>query len=328
MAPKIIYHKPVRDRISKRDSTTAFLREMGRIPLLTRDQEVELGQQIQAMMHLLSAKAKLQQTLGYEPTEAQLAESVLLRPTTIRSVLHQGHRAREKMIEANLRLVVSIARRYQYRGMELQDLIQEGAIGLKIAAERFDPKRGRRFSTMAYYWIWQAVTRALRTQRRMIRIPVYLEEKLDSLKKTRQRLSQQLRRTPTIEELAPALELSSQQLQELLLIMQPPASLDEVYGLSERTPLIELLAADGPTPADAAEQRDVQERVLKLLELLSERQREVMMWRYGLLGEDPLTLDEVGKRFGTSKQRIKQLEDRAMEKLRQHQDRVAELVPV
>ena len=188
------------------DMVRTYLREIGRVPLLTREQEIVYGKQVQQMMSLLEAKSDLVKKLRREPTLKEWAEQVQKSEAELNEALRAGQRSKRHMIEANLRLVVAIAKKYQKRNMEFLDLIQEGTMGLERGVEKFDPTRGYKFSTYAYWWIRQAITRAIAEKARTIRLPIHITERLNKIKKARQQLSQQLGRTPTLIDILTALE--------------------------------------------------------------------------------------------------------------------------
>lgn len=299
------------------DSIASYLREIGRVPLLTREQEIVYGKQVQQMVRLLEVKETLTKKLCYEPTSAEWALHVRLSEARLKDILQQGQRAKQKMIEANLRLVVSLATRYQKRGLEILDLIQEGSLGLHRAVEKFDPTRGYKFSTYAYWWIKQSMTRAIATQSRTIRLPSHITEKLNKIKKVQQQLSQKLGRIPKISELAEALELSSDQLREYLTWKQQTISLNLKVGNDKNTELAELLEDTNETPSDFVLASSLPIEVERLIAKLTPQQQEILTLRFGLADEPPLTLAKISDRFNLSRERIRQIEQKALKKLRQ-----------
>ncbi|HTL89897.1 MAG TPA: sigma-70 family RNA polymerase sigma factor, partial [Leptolyngbya sp.] len=230
------------------DMVRTYLHEIGRVPMLTHEQEILYGKQVQQMMTLQEKKEKLAKKLGHEPTQQEFSDHVHLSDSELTGILQRGRRAKQKMIEANLRLVVSIAKKYQKRNLEFLDLIQEGSLGLERGVEKFDPTRGYKFSTYAYWWIRQAITRAIAQQARTIRLPIHITEKLNKIKRVQRELAQSLGRSATAAEIASELELEPEQIREFLLMSRQPVSLDLRVGDNQDTELQELLEDDGPSP--------------------------------------------------------------------------------
>ena len=239
--------RPVR----RTDSVRAYLHEIGRVPLLTRAEEVLYGKQVQQLNELQALHHQLTDQ-GHPPTPAEWAAAAGLSQTELEQDLQGGQQAIQTMMTANLRLVVSVAKKYQNRNLELLDLIQEGTLGLKRAVEKFDPARGFRFSTYAYWWIRQAITRAVAHQSRAIRLPVHVTEQLNKIKKTRRVLSQQYGYSPTLDDIAQAMDLEPDQVHTYLMMARKPMSLDLLVGESQDTELQELLPAEGPLPEQYA----------------------------------------------------------------------------
>jgi RNA polymerase nonessential primary-like sigma factor len=302
-------------RESQPDSVRAYLNEIGRYPLLTPEQEVELGQRVQAMMNLLEKKAELEHQLGREVSAAELAADLMIPQVELQRILQQGHRAKQKMVEANLRLVVNVAKNYRYRGVEFMDLVQEGSFGLQRGIEKFEPTRGHRLSTYIFWWITQSITRAIAEKSRPIRLPVHIHEKLNKIKKVRQQLSQKLGRNPTCDEIGAVINLPSAKIRETLEYGRPTRSLDEYVGDAEEVTLLELLEADGITPEDYVEQLLMRGQLVDLLSQLSDRQQEVLCLRYGLVDGISRTLAAVGDEMGVTRERVRQVETKALQRL-------------
>ena len=233
------------------DPLRSYLRDIGRVPLLSHEQEITLGRQVQELMALEDMREELKmRSGGSDPSQQELAAAAGLRPEVLRKRLHAGRRAKERMVAANLRLVVSVAKKYTKRNMELLDLIQEGTIGLVRGVEKFDPTLGYKFSTYAYWLIRQGITRAIAEKSRTIRLPIHITEMLNKLKKGQLELSQELGRTPTLSELAVAVELPEEEVKYLLRRARQPVSLETKVGDGEDTELLDLLAGDDLLPAD------------------------------------------------------------------------------
>ena len=308
------------------DMVRTYLREIGRVPLLTREQEIVYGKQVQQMMSLLEAKSDLEKKLRREPTLKEWAEQVQKSEAELNEALRAGQRSKQKMIEANLRLVVAIAKKYQKRNMEFLDLIQEGTMGLERGVEKFDPIRGYKFSTYAYWWIRQAITRAIAQQARTIRLPIHITEKLNKIKKVQRELAQQLGRSPTAAEIAKELELEPAQIREYLNLARQPVSLDIRVGDNQDTELQDLLEDDGPSPEHFMTQESLRQDLDNLLAELTPQQREVVNLRFGLEDGNELSLAKVGERLHLSRERVRQLEHQALAHLRRRRSNVQEYV--
>ena len=301
------------------DLTRTYLHEISRVPLLTQEQEIVLGKQVQKMMTLLTQKEQLEKKLGLEPTLKQWANAVGLSTDELNQVLRQGKQAKKKMIEANLRLVVSVAKKYQQRNLEFLDLIQEGSIGLKRGVEKFTPSRGYRFSTYAYWWIRQAITRAIYQQSRTIRLPIHVTEKLNKIKKTQRELSQKLGRIATISEVADELDLKLDVIRQCLKVNRQPLSLDLQVGEDGETELSQIIKDELTTsPGDYATQNLMRQDVRAMLQELKPKEREVLYLRFGLEDGEEWSLAKIGVRLNLSRERIRQLESKALARLRSH----------
>ncbi|MEH2440548.1 RNA polymerase sigma factor, RpoD/SigA family [Nostoc sp.] len=308
------------------DMVRTYLREIGRVPLLTREQEIVFGKQVQQMMTLIDAKEVLAKKLQREPDMSEWADVVQLSETEVQQTVAQGKRAKQKMIEANLRLVVAIAKKYQKRNMEFLDLIQEGTLGLERGVEKFDPMRGYKFSTYAYWWIRQAITRAIAQQGRTIRLPIHITEKLNKIKKVQRELAQTLGRSPTPAEIAKELELEPVQIREYLNMARQPVSLDVKVGDNQDTELQEMLEDGGPSPEYYTNQEFLRQDLNNLLAELTPQQREVLALRFGLEDGNEMSLAKVGERLNLSRERVRQLEHQALAHLRRRRANVQEYI--
>jgi RNA polymerase nonessential primary-like sigma factor len=299
------------------DLVRSYLRDIGRVPLLTHEQEITLGRQVQELMALEEQREELRLRAGGEdPTDAQLAEAAQLTPQQLKKRLRSGQRAKERMVAANLRLVVSVAKKYTKRNMELLDLIQEGTIGLVRGVEKFDPTRGYKFSTYAYWWIRQGITRAIAEKSRTIRLPIHITETLNKLKKGQRELSQELGRTPTVTELAEFVELPEEEVKDLLCRARQPVSLETKVGDGDDTELLDLLAADGTQPEELVDGECLRSDMRDLLDQLPELQGRVLKMRYGIGIEEPMSLSSIARELEMSRDRARSLERRAHEEMR------------
>ncbi|MAE37015.1 MAG: RNA polymerase sigma factor, RpoD/SigA family [Euryarchaeota archaeon] len=290
------------------DLVRSYLRDIGRVPLLTHEQEITLGRQVQELMDLESLEQEIESRDGERPSHDALAKASGLSALQLKRKLQHGRRAKERMVAANLRLVVSVAKKYTKRNMELLDLIQEGTIGLVRGVEKFDPTRGYKFSTYAYWWIRQGITRAIAEKSRTIRLPIHITEMLNKLKKGQRELSQDLGRTPTVTELAQFVELPEDDVKDLMCRARQPVSLEMKVGDGDDTELLELLAGDGDLPSDQVEEDCLKGDLRDLLHQLPHLQEQVLRMRYGMDGEDPMSLTGIGRILGMSRDRVRNLE--------------------
>ena len=290
------------------DLVRCYLRDIGRVPLLSHEQEITLGRQVQELMAIEELEREIADRDGVQPNNNELAVAAGLSPALLRRRLQTGRRAKERMVAANLRLVVSVAKKYTKRNMELLDLIQEGTIGLVRGVEKFDPTRGYKFSTYAYWWIRQGITRAIAEKSRTIRLPIHITESLNKLKKGQRELSQELGRTPTITELSEAVQLPEEEVKDLLCRARQPVSLETKVGDGDDTELLDLLAGDGELPGELVDGDCLKGDLRDLLEQLPELQRQVLKMRYGIEGGDPMSLTGIGRVLGISRDRVRNLE--------------------
>ena len=290
------------------DPIRMYLKEIGKVDLLTKEEEVDLAMKIEAG---LEATAKLEEA---EKNGEELSRRDKRRLTRIENV---GLEARSSLMEANLRLVVANAKRYIGRGLSLLDLIQEGNLGLIRAVEKFEYRRGYKFSTYATWWIRQAITRAIADQARTIRIPVHMVETINKLVRTQRALQQRLGRDPSAEEIAEEMDITPERVQEIQKIAQDPVSLETPIGEEEDSQLGDFIEDERAVdPAEAARFAMMQEQIREVLGTLGERERKVILLRFGLEDGHPRTLEEVGREFRVTRERIRQIESKTLSKLR------------
>lgn len=295
---------------------------------------------IQGFVHLIEVRDRLAAQLGHRPSlerwaatagipdvpelkrmmvegKRHWAEIAEMTVETIERIQTEGIEAKDHMIKANLRLVVSVAKKYQNRGLELLDLIQEGTLGLERAVEKFDPTRGYRFSTYAYWWIRQGITRAIATQSRTIRLPVHITEKLNKIKKAQRKISQEKGRTATIEDIAIELNMTAPQVRDVLLRVPRSVSLETKVGNEKDTELGDLLETPSISPEEMLMREALHRDLQQLLADLSSRERDVILMRFGLGDGHPYSLAEIGRALDLSRERVRQIEAKALQKLRQ-----------
>ncbi|WP_250123131.1 RNA polymerase sigma factor SigC [Chroococcidiopsis sp. CCMEE 29] len=294
---------------------------------------------IKNYINLIEVQERLTSVLGHRPSLERWADNAgitmsELKPSLskgkrrwaeiagltleeLEQIQSEGIRAKEHMIKANLRLVVSVAKKYQNRGLELLDLVQEGTLGLERAVEKFDPTKGYRFSTYAYWWIRQGITRAIATQSRTIRLPVHITEKLNKIKKAQRKIAQEKGRTPTIDDIAVELEMTPSQVREVLLRVPRSVSLETKVGKEKDTELGELLETDGISPEEVLMREALHRDLQNLLTDLTDRERDVILMRFGLGDGHSYSLAEIGRALDLSRERVRQIESKALQKLRQ-----------
>jgi RNA polymerase nonessential primary-like sigma factor len=306
------------------DIVRLYLQEIGRYSLLTPEQEISCARKVQMMVAIKQKQFELTQQLNRQPTDDELATSLAQTEAEVQSIRNQGELAQHNMVTANLRLVVSIAKKYQNSNLELLDLIQEGTLGLHRGIEKFDPNKGYKLSTYVYWWIRQSITRAISEKSRTIRLPIHIVEKLNKIKKVQQELSQSLGRKPTVKEIAQSLKLTPEQIREYLLFSKNPVSLEMRVGDERETELSELLPDESSTLDEQVDATLMLDNLSKLLEKLTPVQQKVITWRFGLEDDCELTLSQISSRLNLSRERIRQIQYQAMAILRRQQDDIKE----
>ena len=301
------------------DSVRSYLRDIGRIPLLEHDEEILLGRQVQRLMEIKTIKDELQ----LDDTK-DLSRVMDIPYKDLRKQIRDGEKAKDKMVTANLRLVVSVAKKYTKRNMDLLDIIQEGTIGLVRGVEKFDPGRGYKFSTYAYWWIRQGITRAIAEKSRAIRLPIHVTENLNKLKKAQRELSQINGQLPNVFELSEYLNLKVDEIKDLMCKARQPTSLEIKIGENRDTALIDLLEDKTQLPDMLLEQQFIKDDIRELIEELPEMQAAVISMRYGI-GEDilePMSMTAIGQVLNMSRDRVRTLEHKALKNLREESESV------
>jgi RNA polymerase primary sigma factor len=306
----------VPEGVSVEDPVRMYLKEIGKVPLLSAEEEIELAKKMEAGS-VATEKIQILKERIKETEDEQEKEEIQAEIKELQLDVDHGSDAKKRLAEANLRLVVSIAKRYVGRGMLFLDLIQEGNLGLIKAVEKFDYRKGYKFSTYATWWIRQAITRAIADQARTIRIPVHMVETINKLIRVSRQLLQELGREPSPEEIAKEMNMPVERVREILKISQEPVSLETPIGEEEDSHLGDFIKDDNvPVPADAAAFTLLKEQLEEVLGTLTEREQKVLTLRFGLEDGRARTLEEVGKEFNVTRERIRQIEAKALRKLR------------
>ncbi|MEH1842127.1 MAG: sigma-70 family RNA polymerase sigma factor [Nostoc sp.] len=298
------------------DLVRSYLKEIGRYPLLSKEEEVSYAKQVQSMIKLEQQARDLALRLGRKATSSELALWLNKTEKELRLIGFKGQKAKNCMLTANLRLVVSVAKKYKNPNMELLDLIQEGSLGLHKSVEKFDPTKGYRFSTYAYRWIQQAVGRAIVQKSRTICLPVNLSEKINKIKRTQKVLFHSLGRRPTSAEIGEVLNLSEQKIVECLKYSRHPVSLNLCLGEGEDIELVEILQADEAPLTEQIDQKLLRDNLENILSSLPDVQRQVLSLRYGIDSNKELTLDQVGEQLNICRERVRQIQNEAIRRLR------------
>ncbi|CCQ56650.1 MAG: RNA polymerase sigma factor SigC [Crocosphaera sp.] len=342
------------------DLVRLYLQDIGRVPLLTKEEEVSKSRQVQRYVELLEIRNQaaenddeimkqfvqvhgihdqLMAYLGHRPSWEKWAKASEVSVFELKEILVQGKsqwavlanmdvaeleeiqksgiKAKDEMIKANLRLVVSVAKKYQHRGLELLDLIQEGTLGLEKAVEKFDPVKGYRFSTYAYWWIRQGITRAIATQSRIIRLPVHVTEKLNKIKQVQRKISQSKNRNASLEEIGQELGMTAAQVREVLMKIPRSVSLEVKVGKEKDTELVDLLESEDISPEENLAVESLRRDIGVLLKDLTEREQQVIKLRYGFEDGVAYSLADIGRALELSRERVRQIEAKALQKLRQ-----------
>ena len=303
------------------DSVRAYLRDIGRIPLLEHEEEILLGRKVQRLMEIKEIEAEME-----VKSQDDLAGILGVTTKDLKRQLREGEKAKDKMVTANLRLVVSVAKKYTKRNMELLDIIQEGTIGLVRGVEKFDPGRGYKFSTYAYWWIRQGITRAIAEKSRAIRLPIHVTENLNKLKKAQRELSQINGEMPTVFQLAEYLEFTVDEIKDLMCKSRQPTSLEIKIGENRDTALIDLLEDETQLPEMLLERQSVKENIREIIHELPEMQAAVVRMRYGIGEEvlEPMSMTAIGQVLNMSRDRVRTLENKALRAIREQSKNLSE----
>jgi len=303
------------------DSVRSYLRDIGRIPLLEHAEEILLGRKVQRLMEIKDLEKEME-----VQSQADLAGILDITTLELKRQLRDGTKAKDKMVTANLRLVVSVAKKYTKRNMELLDIIQEGTIGLVRGVEKFDPSRGYKFSTYAYWWIRQGITRAIAEKSRAIRLPIHVTENLNKLKKAQRELSQINGEMPTVFQLADYLDCSVDEIKDLMCKSRQPTSLEIKIGENRDTALIDLLEDETQLPEMLLDRQSVKENIRDIIDELPEMQAAVIRMRYGIGEEvlEPMSMTAIGQVLNMSRDRVRTLENKALRYIRECPDSLVE----
>ena len=303
------------------DSVRAYLRDIGRIPLLEHEEEILLGRKVQRLMEIKEIESEME-----IQSQDDLAGVLGIPVKDLKRQLREGEKAKDKMVTANLRLVVSVAKKYTKRNMELLDIIQEGTIGLVRGVEKFDPGRGYKFSTYAYWWIRQGITRAIAEKSRAIRLPIHVTENLNKLKKAQRELSQINGEMPNVFQLAEYLEFTVDEIKDLMCKSRQPTSLEIKIGENRDTALIDLLEDETQLPEMLLERQSIKENMREIIHDLPEMQAAVVRMRYGIGEEilEPMSMTAIGQVLNMSRDRVRTLENKAMRAIREQSENLSE----
>ncbi|AVH63692.1 RpoD/SigA family RNA polymerase sigma factor [Nostoc sp. 'Peltigera membranacea cyanobiont' N6] len=304
------------------DLVRSYLKEIGRYPLLTPEQEITNARLVQQMMAIEQQRQAIALQLNREPTARELATLLGQTEAEVQSIVQQGQKAKHKMVTDNLRLVVSVAKKYQNHNLDFLDLLQEGALGLQRGVEKFDPNKGYKLSTYTYWWITQSITRAIADKSRTIRLPIHINEKLNKIRRIQQQLSQSLGRPPVVAEIAESLNLLPSQIRDYLQVSKSPVSLEMRVGDEGESELVDILPMDSISLDEQIAQELLHQDLSELLALLKPRQREVLTLRFGLEDNQELTLSQVAKRLNQSPETIRKTEHQGLKILRSHQNKI------